>query len=142
MLDSKGGLVLRIAILLFGRLVIFRSRQLLMLKNPLAVFHWVEGGGEAINMKGCQKKNNNKKSLEKWKRSKWQHIVRRKGKKKEPFPTHHSLSEALHCDDYVNKRMYSAKVLGASAAARRTLSGRRDDAGATGRPNTKGGGLR
>lgn len=36
--------------------------------------------------------------------------------------THHSLSETLHFDDYVDSHMYSARILGASAARRRTLA--------------------
>jgi hypothetical protein len=37
--------------------------------------------------------------------------------------THHSLSETLHCQDYVTSHMYSVEVLDASAASCRTLAG-------------------
>ena len=36
--------------------------------------------------------------------------------------THHSLSETLHFDDYLDSHMYSASVVGSSTAKRRTLA--------------------
>lgn len=125
--DSERALVSRlVGILLLRRFVVFRPRQLLMLGDVNSKFRdsvqflhrsspWVtiptvnrkggEGNADCHVRRATRRQN------------------RMEGVAKKNPRTYHSLSEALHYAGYVSNHMYSAGILDASAAGRRTLAG-------------------
>lgn len=97
LVGGKGGLILGV-FFLRGLIRFFCPRQLLMLNNYFSqelVVSQSWGGRQGSRRGGAA-------------------MVEQ---------THHSLSETLHCQDYVTSHMYSVEVLDASAASCRTLAG-------------------